>query len=70
MGPDDQRSMIWGTSRAGPGLAPIRRLITLTNADMNQAAANPQASTTLQSPAVSSLSPASQAGQGSLQHLR
>jgi hypothetical protein len=53
--------MIWGASHAGPGLASIRRLFNLTNADMNEEAANSQALATRQSLAVSSLSLASQA---------
>lgn len=37
--------MIWGTSRAGSGLALTRRLIILTNADVNEEAVNSQALT-------------------------
>jgi hypothetical protein len=40
VGTDDQRSVICGTSCAGPGVAPIRRLIDLMNADMNEKVAN------------------------------
>jgi hypothetical protein len=68
-GTDDQHSMIWGTSRAGLGLAPIRRLTNLTNADMNEEAANSQALATQQSLVMSSLCLASQASQGNLQLL-
>ncbi len=62
--------MVWGTSRAGPGLAPIRRVTDLANADMNGEAANDQASATQQSLAVSALSLASHISQGSMRLLR
>ena len=51
-------------------MAPIRRLINLTNADMNEEKANSQALATRQFLAVSSLALASQASQGILQLLR
>jgi hypothetical protein len=58
--------MIWGASRAGPGLASISRLINLTNAVMNEEAANSQALAIRQSLAGSSPSLASQASPGVL----
>ncbi len=54
---DDQRSLIRRHVARRPGLAPLHRLITLTNADMNEEAENSQALSTHQSLAVSSLSP-------------